>query len=213
MKPLLVFDFDGTICDSKEISVRILNKVLKSYNHKKGWTEKDFNAYFSRNVFLSLAIILKHRFFLLPKIIGAFTEIAKEELMHAQFFPGQKELFKKLSKQYTCIIITSNSNHVVYNFLRKHKMLEHFKGIYGFEEGYRKSNKLRYAMRYFHAPAKRVVLFTDTAGDIKEGNKVKVHTIGCSWGYQKTESLKKAHPDKIIHNIKEIELVAKKYSN
>lgn len=211
MKPLLVFDFDGTLCDSKKITVDIFQRIL--VKHKKiEIDEKFIERYFMRNPFTSLRWLLKHKFYLAPRILEAYTLIAKEELLNAEIFPGIKDLLLKLSKTYRMAIVTSNSSIVVKKFLNKHGIRDCFLAIYGMEDGKSKKNKLIYCMQKFHVPAHKIVFFTDTYGDIKEGNAVHVYCVGCSWGFHSKEILEKSKPYRVISDVKEIEVIARQHA-
>lgn len=105
---------------------------------------------------------------------------------------------KKLSENYTLIIISNSSSSTIRRKLKKANIENCFSEILGYETRTRKKENIKNILDIYPAEAKNSLMITDTFSDITEAKKAKVSSIAVTWGRQSEKYLKQAKPHKIL---------------
>jgi len=181
-KALVALDFDGVICDSFVTALRI----------------------FQIGDPLLTATQLRDRFagnFNLAARIGDasfnFFDIYAPLVKDLPLFTGMDAVIRTLSDAYTLVIISSTITPPIEEFLKEHGLLDNFADVLGNDKGTRKDEKLRTVLEHYHTTPADCVFITDTLGDLKEGQKVGVHTIATTWGYHDQSQLEQGNPERL----------------
>ncbi len=198
---VVIFDFDGTIADTFEIVIKLLNNL--SYKYHYGRIEdpeeiRKLKSLGAKELFTKFHISKLKLLFLLRRV----KKELQDEIPHVQAFNGISELLRDLKNQgYTTGIISSNSTYNVNLFL-KNNNLKDFDyvladvGIFGKGRKLKKLNK-----RYRDS----VIYYVgDELRDIEAAKKGKTEIISVSWGYNSREALEKANPSMVVNHPYEI---------
>ncbi|MHA2390872.1 MAG: HAD family hydrolase, partial [Promethearchaeota archaeon] len=143
----IIFDFDGTLLDIREILEKSIEEILVEQNievdmettiQEIGALLETIQGYPLPKVLLESYEIFKHitslnnlsyfkQLRLAVKIFGKYLEYSKD----APLLPGVKALLKKLKKSYDLFIVSHNKTETIMEHLEKESIDKIFKGVYG----------------------------------------------------------------------------------
>jgi len=204
MNTVLIFDYDGVIVDSLDIFMKFFINSCKEHGWKEISSKHDFLSLFNGNMYEKMMKLGMTK----QDILTIVLQVKKGLLNHLEdlhLFPNMKQTLMDLSNQHTLCISTSNETSVVKNFLKLHQ-LSCFTQIYGSDIHHSKIKKIEMIKKSY--PAKNHVYIGDTIGDIEEGKKAKVITIGVTWGWHSKEKLQQSNPDYLAESIQDLTKIA-----
>jgi phosphoglycolate phosphatase len=199
---LLIFDFDGTIADTLDAGVTILNKLAVEF----GFRPLHPN---------DLERVRDMRTRQLMKFLGIPTRkmsrIARrgsEELyacIHSiQPLPGMPEALRELQTLgFALGIITSNTEVNVQIFLRGHG-LDLFDFVRCSSKLLGKARMIRSVIRRQHVRAADILFVGDETRDIEAAKKAGIRIAAVTWGYNSRRSLEAMKPDFVFESPKEL---------
>jgi len=191
----LLFDFDGVIADSFDLSFEI---------QKKFWpqlTENECRKRFEGNindVFNDLKAPNNSRTEEDRLSIDLFAEYCPRMINEAQVVPGMKEAIVELEKNYTLIVISSTITSPIKEFLAKHDLAKYFAWIMGNDVHKSKVEKIKMVFEKYGIGASDCVFITDTLGDMREAARMGVGSIAVAWGFHHLETLLEGSPFRVI---------------
>lgn len=180
MKPLVLFDFDGTIANTFDALVKILNKHKEKYGYQKitpSLVKKLRDKSLSEIV--NLAGISKWKLFFIAR--RAKKEL-NSQLEIVPLVKGMGEVFRTLRKNYRIGIMSSNSKKNVFKFLTLHGLKAD--EIYGGVSLFSKARKLR--------KLQPIVYVGDEARDVEACSKARIPMIAVTWGFNSEKALLEA---------------------
>ena len=225
----IIFDFDGTILDIREILEKSIEEVLteKNINVDMETTIQEIGAlletiqgYPLPKVLLESYDIFKHitalkhltyfkKLRIAVKIFGKYLEYAKD----ASIFPGVKALLKKLTKSCDLFIISHNKTETIIEHLEKEGVEKLFKGVYGSDIiPVQKPDPmaLQPALEIYEKRRRdEFLMIGDMPSDITAGREAGFWTIGVASGVSKKEILSEYNPDLLIDSLNELLMILK----
>ncbi len=200
MKKLIIFDFDGTIVDSKEAWFKAVNKLAPQYNYTpiKKTEIKRLRNKTIKEIMHEKNIAYRK----LPFLLNKLRKELENEMQKSNLYKGIKEVIANLNKNNIIAIITSNSEENTIKFLNKHKIKINF--IYGGTNIFGKAVKINRIMKKVHPTIKETYYIGDEVRDIKAAKKTGIKSIAVTWGFNSKSILKKANPNYIIGKPKEL---------
>ncbi|MFX0140552.1 MAG: HAD family hydrolase [Candidatus Hodarchaeota archaeon] len=228
----IIFDFDGTILDIREILEKSIEEVLveKNVNVDMETTIQEIGAlletiqgYPLPKVLLESYEIFNHitalngltyfkKLRIAIKIFAKYLEYAKQ----ASFFPGVKPLLEKLGKSSDLFIVSHNKTETIIEHLDKEGLNgDFFKGVYGSDKiPVQKPDPMALQPALENYKKRRrdeFLMIGDMPSDITAGREAGFWTIGVASGVSKREILAEYHPDLLIDSFNElIELLEEK---
>lgn len=188
----LIFDFDGTICNSVAASVGIINKIIQKHGYGKIGV-KELKKIGIKGLTRSRNIpIIK-----VPKIAAEYRKYVERINEKAVPFREIKAVLNKLSRNHTLGILTSNKKENVQSFLDKHS-LNYFNFVYSEKDIFGKDKKLNKIMKKYNFKENETYYIGDETRDVEAAKKLNLKTVAVTWGFESKELLKKSKPDKII---------------
>lgn len=201
---LLLFDFDGVIVDSLDLIFDIYNRIHHKYGLPKAKSLEDIRTLFNKNVYEALL----ERGIEKEKMRPFFTDLQMTTLREEhkmEPYPGVIEELRKLEeKGYEMTIISSNHSKVIHSFLKKYQIDDLFKEVIGGEEKTSKVEKIHHVVKDLNADPESTYYIGDTSGDVLEGKKAGVKTVGVCWGYHSKAQLLSANPDFLLENVNQL---------
>lgn len=203
-KLMFIFDFDGTILDSKKI-VYSLNKKLINENFNIKLNEKEFIEMFDENYYTSLSkLIIKKKGIIKAirfKIIKSknvkkyIKEILFDLLKHKNCFKIFKNInkiiktIKKNKKSYLCLV-SSGFEKFIIDILKKNR-INLFDDIICSEKSVSKTKNINFLKKKYNIKRKNIFYIGDTTGDAIEASKANINCIIVSYGFQSKKHILK----------------------
>ncbi|MFW9969275.1 MAG: HAD family hydrolase [Candidatus Odinarchaeota archaeon] len=220
----VVFDFDGTLLDIREIIKKSIEEILGEKNldidmettiQEIGALLETIQGYPLPKVLLESYEIFNHitalkgltyfkKLQMAVKIFAKYLLYAKE----AAFFPAVNELLKKLAKSSDLFIVSHNKTETIIDHLEKEGFEKIFKGVYGSDKiPVQKPDPLALQPTLENYGKRRrdeFVMIGDMPSDIIAGREAGFWTIGVASGVSKSEILKEYEPDLLIGSLEEL---------
>jgi phosphoglycolate phosphatase len=194
---IILFDFDGTIADSLDLAITIINRLSHEFKLKPLVAEE-----IKRLQNLSSREIIKQAdvsFFKLPFLLRRFRAELNREIHTLKPFPGIQETLLTLQQRGDRLgIITSNSEANVKDFLKAHRFTELFEFIIPDARLFGKSHIIRRVMRQHRLDPKTVLYVGDETRDIEAAKKSGIKAVSVSWGFNSRQILAAHQPDFLI---------------
>ena len=192
----ILFDFDGTLGDTFEVGVEILNALAGEFGfrglpqcdveHARDLSTRELMSY------LGIPQMKLHR------ISKRGTEEITKRIMGIHPFPRIPAMLRELERGDVQLgVLTSNSERNVRAFLKNHE-LEVFDFIKSSSKLLGKSRVLRALMKEYGFAPREILFIGDELRDIEAAHEVGVHMAAVTWGYNSTAALKAAGPDYMI---------------
>ncbi|MDT8860184.1 HAD-IA family hydrolase [Alkalihalobacillus sp. MEB130] len=202
MLKYIIFDFDGTLADSRNVFISAWNSLADKYQYQKIQREE-------LNVLRKLPIRerikrLNFPIFKAPLIIPDFYRYYRKYSKEINLYPGIKELLDSLEKKgYNIAIISSNSEDVIKDVLRRNQV-RNISTIISSSLVFGKDKLMRKFLHDHRLGAREVIYVGDEQRDILACKSAGVKIIWVSWGYDAKELIQKEKPDYLVDSPEEI---------
>ncbi|HOJ68471.1 MAG TPA: HAD family hydrolase [Candidatus Hydrogenedentes bacterium] len=191
MSPLILFDYDGVIADTRGMFQRAFREACAGFGLERLAEEDAFLQVFEDNMLAGLSSAG-----LREPDIPVFLGVLEQALNQAPLppvFDGMTEVIRVLHRRFPLWIITSNVSAVIRPVLEQAGIASCFREIMGADVHPKKVEKIRCVRASFPetTPAWYV---GDTLGDLLEGSRAGCHTIAVTWGWHDRERLRRGQP-------------------
>lgn len=200
----IIFDFDGTLIDSRPGVVKTFKKVVGELASKK-LKEKEITQLIGKPLAQIISILLNtNDEALIKKGCGLFQEYYNEkEIYHNILYPGIEEILRLFKKQSLQLFIVSNKiESFIKKILEQHNLKEYFNAILGTDGTDKQSKKpdqIKNLLNLYKLKKPETVMVGDTENDILAAKENSIYSIGVTWGYGSESNLIKAGADTICH--------------
>ncbi len=194
---VVIFDFDGTIADSRKTLVNIANELADEFGYNTVTEEEvlRLSHLSSQDVMLQSPIPVYKIPFLLRRVKKEFNK----HIPQLQPFVGIKEVLTSLQQQgYSIGIVTSNMRSNVLDFLEKNNLNSYFDFIYSANTIFGKDKIIRKLIKQHQLSIEKTFYVGDETRDIKAAKKSHVQVVAVTWGFNSAEVLAQHHPDFLI---------------
>lgn len=204
--PFLLFDFDGTLADSLNLGIKIINKLSGQY----GIEPIDEETYDSlRSMSIPKAMQkMKIPLYRLPQAVSQILSEYKHLVHELQPFEGIKEMLEEL-KMMGCrmALLSSNTKENVQHFLEQHD-LNYFEWVQGTSGALKKHRSITARIKKHKLSRSELIYVGDEVRDIIAAKKSGIRVIAVSWGFHRAELLASKDPDYLVDKpIEVVELV------
>lgn len=202
MIKLVLFDFDGTIADSFESFLGIIDVITSKHNLPK-ITKKEIPE-LRRESARVLVKRLKVPFYKIPFIARDMKKLQGEQVLALKPFTGIPETLKELkNKDIKLGIATSNGKENVEAFLNNNHLLI-FDYLYCDIGMFGKSSVIKKILKTHKLSEQEVLYVGDEIRDIEASRKAGIKIAAVTWGFNSKEGLEINNPDYIINSPKEL---------
>lgn len=202
-KPIVIFDFDGTIANTLDSIIDIMNNLSVEFGFRK---IRDEDVEYLRGK--RPREILKHLGISLFKLPFVIRKTRREINSHIALLSPSVDLLPvlKLLKENGCQIgiVTTNIEENVKKFLHANN-LDQFDFFYTAKKVFGKDRTISKIIKDMKLEKSNVYFIGDEVRDIEAGKKAGIKTIAVSWGYNTRDALDKEHPDYLIDSPLELE--------
>lgn len=195
----IIFDFDGTICDSTGIVLEMVNPALKKIG-KRSLTIEEIREKGTLKILDEMEV---NRTLIPFIVVYARLKIAPL-IPKMKPFPHIKSTIITLSKSHTLGIVTSNSEPNVHQFLENNNLGAHFTFVYSSMNYFDKKNRITKALKEYNLDIEDSFFVGDETRDMFSAKSGGMKTIAVTWGMEGEKLLKKSKPNHIIGSPKEL---------
>ncbi len=202
MSKLLIFDFDGTIANTKSITYLVYDKLHHEYGLKKLSKEEiDHLKEMSLKEKLDAHGV---KFYELPKRIKQTKKIIHEFIDQIEPNSGMIEVLRMLKDQgYILSIVSSNNESNINYFLDKYD-INFFDLVIGNASFHGKKRKIKEMIKTLGFSKDDSIYIGDEIRDIKASSKLGIKMIAVTFGFDDESVLEKHHPDEMVDDAKSI---------
>lgn len=197
---LLIFDFDGTIVDSKTVYYHAIEKHLK----KAGFSKGEIDAAIDKG--LSIKETLKKLG--LSNIINWWTKrkILADVLIKVREIKKCRDVNSIRSLKAKKILISNSFDEFIIPILKHLKIRDEFSEIYGADEFNNKQKFIQEYIKKNKLNKKEIYYIGDRVADVKLARNLGIGSIAisnkCSWDSR--SSVLKQKPDFMLFDLRDI---------
>ncbi len=210
-KPLLIFDFDGTLANTLETGIEIFNELAESYNLKTVTAEeaRELRKLNTRALLDQLGISR----LMAVKLAAHIRKVLHERMEDVELFAGIREAIMELHEDgFQMGILSSNSADNVRTFLGRCDLLSCFSFIEAGVSLFGKPQRILNVMKKEKADPNRVIYVGDETRDMEAARKSKVSGLAVCWGANEREAMETEGPAYCIDEPAELIRVAREFA-
>ncbi|MDF1753683.1 MAG: HAD-IA family hydrolase [Verrucomicrobiales bacterium] len=199
VKPLLIFDFDGTLANTIDTGIGIYNEISSDYGLEP-FTSEDIVELRKLNIRAVLSRIG------ISKItaIKIATRIRKEihdRMDEVEIFPGAAEAVSALHEAgFRMGILSSNSTDNIRDFIKRFNLSHCFEFIEAGVSLFGKSNRINQVLKKQKVAASNVLYIGDETRDMEAARKSEVCAVAVCWGANEKEAMVTEGPEYCIED-------------
>jgi phosphoglycolate phosphatase len=208
---IIIFDFDGTIADTKETVIAITNRLAPEFGFSP-LNEIEI-AYYQDLTAREIIKESRVSWWKIPFLLQRVKRELKQEIQTIQPIAGIETALEELkAHQFQLGIITSNSEDNAIQFLRQHGLLHYFNFIESSFNLLGKDKVIQRLLRQKKVSPEAATYVGDETRDIEAARKSGVRMVAVSWGFNSVTALTKGEPDALIYHPSELPYFMTTYS-
>jgi len=201
---VVIFDLDGTLCDSREAMFWQFKELTREYNGKAA-TRQEIAAAAHGTSAVMLRALIPDTTVPMEELLKRHAELRAVSMQMVHSYPGVDELLPILHRVGMQVAALTAGSQQSIEALRQAGIYEHFDMIVTAEDVLAPKpdpEGLLKILNYLGVEPAEAAMVGDTPADIAAGKRAKVaKTIGVTHGFGTSEELRKATPDHIVHDI------------
>ncbi|MFZ2287419.1 MAG: HAD-IA family hydrolase [Bacteroidales bacterium] len=199
----IIFDFDGTIADTFDLTLEIYNTIAPEYNCRRAGPE-DLDLFRTKKPQELLKIYGVSRLKLLSLMLRIRREL-NSYIPEIKFIRGMDDSLREIrGRGYRMGILTSNSVNNVGKFLDINNLSGLFDFIYSGKSLFGKDKVIRRLLMHENLTADKVIYVGDEARDIVASKSAGIPVVSVSWGMNRRELLASLSPDQMADDPREL---------
>lgn len=194
---VMIFDFDGTLVDTFETLLKIVERLADEFGYPAPTPEKieHLKNLPSRQIIKNVDVDLIK----IPALLRRVKIELNKEIANIQIIPGIQPALIQLKHQGIQLgIITSNSKENVLAVLQKHHLENCFDFIYGETSIFGKHRTINKLLKQIKIRPDQIIYVGDETRDIVAAKKSQIKAIAVSWGFNSKQALQAQKPDFLI---------------
>src|SRR5262245_48022658 len=208
MKPVIIFDLDGTLVDSKKDLTASVNYIRYRFD-LPSLTEDEIARFIGDGALMLIrrALAEKGTDTNVQNGLQMFLSYYRAHMLdQTELYPGVRETLDKL-KDCKLAVLTNKAVHFSCAMLDGLGIYRHFAAVYGGNSFDRKKPDpvgIYQILSDTKGSREKTWMIGDSAVDVQTGRNARVTTCGVTYGYA-TETFKEAQPDFLIDRFSELE--------
>ncbi len=187
---IIIFDFDGVFVDDFDFHKNHIADFLGiDIDDKAFYNIHSGNVYKDDNVGLELGNF----------DVQKYCQKIHDDLINLPIVEGMSTAVGQAQKIGKSFVVSSGCEKNIRDFFENNDICTNVCSIYGVETNLSKEKKLEKILQDSNIEAQNAIFITDTLGDIREANKMRVASIAVTWGFQRVETLEQGAPFGFAH--------------
>jgi phosphoglycolate phosphatase-like HAD superfamily hydrolase len=187
-RPLLIFDFDGTLANTIDTGISIFNEIAPDYGLKP-FTPEDVQYLRKLNIRGVLARLGINKFTAI-RIANRIRKEIHDRMDEVDIFPGVADAVAKLhASGFRMGILSSNSADNIRSFMSRFNLLHCFDFIESGVSLFGKSQRINQVLKKQKVSPKEVLYIGDETRDLEATKKSDVSMIAVCWGLNVREAM------------------------
>lgn len=202
MKKLVIFDFDGTVADTRQLSLDIFHEISARHGMPRLSDEEveEIRKLPIKKRLKMFAIPLRK----IPKYMKESWDMFYEKVTDSKPIEGMIELLNELrEKNIPLLILSSNHEKNIQKFLDFYK-INQFKNIYGGAKLFGKQRTLKKLLKKYQTSAEDCLYVGDETRDIVSCKKVNIPIAAVTWGFDSKKQLQEERPEFLCETISDL---------
>ncbi len=202
MYETILFDFDGTIADTFNVFLEILDEMSADIG-KENLTKENVQEFRQKG---AKALIKKFRImpWRIPSLVKKGQKLFTKRMDGTEPFEGIPEVLRQLFEQKIKLgTITTNSKENVEPFLEEFD-LKVFDFIISAPGIFGKTKTIKKTIKKYKLEKDKVIYVGDEVRDIVSAKKAGVDVAAVTWGYNDKELLESYNPDFLFDSPEEL---------
>ncbi|WP_219835130.1 HAD-IA family hydrolase [Paenibacillus sp. R14(2021)] len=189
----MIFDFDGTIVDSRGLMIDLYNELAVTHNYKIIAAE-EVNG-LSKLSIPERCHALGVPLYRVPLLAKQAKSRYQEKIESLKANPGMRELVLQLKENgYELSVISSNTTSNIEAFLNRNDMNE-YAHVTTASNLFGKHRAINAFLRKHRISPEHACYVGDELRDIEACRKSNIRIISVAWGYDSAELLRQGEPD------------------
>lgn len=201
MKKLLLFDFDGVLCDSLHAAIHCVELAAKEIGATSNTVTPEAIAALESVTFPEIGRLAGISPEQQPAFAKAVFNALRSTAEECHTFAGIPDALSRLAESHTLGVVTANHPEVVSSVLSRAGVLPKIGAILGGDIPGHKAEKIVQLMQQFQVAKELTWMVGDSRSDISEGKKAGVNTLAVTWGWQSKHSLAELQPTAIADSV------------
>lgn len=203
MTPYLLFDFDGTLADSRRLSIQIYNDLAERYQFRR-ITDHDIPQLHNMTIpermrWMGVAM------WVIPRLAIDVMRSYRQSLGTLEPCGDVGAILEQLHRSgYRMSIISSNHKDNIKDFLKKQGWLQWFEHVIGANQLFGKHQPIRKFMKQEKLNPAEVIYIGDEIRDIESCRKAGCRMCAVTWGFDSVQLLEKSGPDYLTQSTDEL---------
>ncbi len=212
MEKLFIFDFDGTIADTKSIVRRGLLDYSKENSLPTPNVDLICNYYANPDSYdFGWGVDKQKQKYLMDKAFIEITEKITDGVYIPEIFEEANKIIEKLYNDgYTLTICTSREKRACDRVLKYYGIDKYFTTMRTRDDVVMRNKKpkpnpdlILEIIDELGFDKKNTFIIGDTDGDVNGGKNANINTIAVDWGYFSKDELKALNPDFIVDSLED----------
>jgi len=212
---LIIFDFDGTLCDTRNTIKYAMNETFKYFNFSIP-NQTYLQKLIGTGTTLEKTIMLLHvngiDEYQVQKWARTYRKIySLKSSVYTRLFDGVEEVLLEAKRcNIKSVIISNKESKAIEDSLRLFKIFDLVSLVIGGDHPLeKKPDPMTYNMiikkQFDKATTNSVLMVGDTVTDIKYAKNCEIDCAWVTYGYGGSEECKAENPDYIISHLKELQ--------
>lgn len=203
MKPIIIFDFDGTLADTIETITQITNRLSPEFGYPET-TQAELTQLQQLTTWDNIKRS-KISIFKLPFVLRRLRQELSQQIQKIHVFDDIPEALMGLKEQgYSLYIITSNTEENVKAVLERYNLFSLFSKIYSRSSLFGKARLIRKLLKQENLSPQQAIYVGDETRDIDAAQRAKIRVIAVTWGFNSSQVLDQHNPDLLIDQPNEL---------
>lgn len=198
----LIFDFDGTLVQSRDLAVDLFNTFSKKYGYTK--MKKEEVEYFSTLSILDRIKVLGVPMHRLPQLLNDVKRKYKDDIINLEPVVDIKAVLELLTQNNIELgIISSNTHGNIIKFLNKNNF-PRIEKVYCGSNIFGKHRIIKKYLKTHRIDIREAIYIGDELRDVLSCKKIGIKMAAVDWGYDSLELMKQYSPDFLFYKPFEI---------